>query len=417
MQIVPNTNSTAQQAEAGQDTLPAVPHESYWRLFRRFLGFGLLAWGGPVAQIAMIRQELVERERWISRERFNQVLAVYQVLPGPEATEISVYFGMLARGVPGGILAGLGFVLPGFVLMFALSWFYVSFGLALSLFTALFYGFQPAVAGLIIRALQQIGRHALSDRWLWGVALVTACAELLDVHFAITLGIAGISYTLARRSWGMWAIGLGGALLLGIALATIGFSLQQPSAGLAANTSTTLNEPSLLMLFWSGLRSGLLTFGGAYTVIPYLQNDAVIAGQWMTNAQFLDGLALSGILPAPLIIFSTFVGYLGGGPLGALVLTFGIFLPAFLFTLCGHNVLERLISQPQIKTFLEGVTAGVVGLMAITAWTLLRTAVTDIPSGLICALVLLILYLWRSKFAVLVAMGIAGVLGLFFFAL
>src|ERR687894_2001329 len=144
------------------------PREAYGKLFARFLRFGFLAWGGPVAQIAMIRDELVEEERWISRERFNRVLAVYQVLPGPEAHELCVYFGMLARGRVGAVLAGLGFMLPGFVLMFVLSWFYVRYGIQSPIFAAMFFGFRPAVAALIVRAGHRIGQHALTDRWLWG---------------------------------------------------------------------------------------------------------------------------------------------------------------------------------------------------------------------------------------------------------
>ncbi len=143
-----------------------VPHESYLRLFLRFLRFGLLAWGGPVPQIAMIRQELVDEERWISNTRFNRVLAVYQALPGPEAHEMCVYFGMIARGRIGGFLAGLGFMLPGFLLMFALSWFYLAYGIASLLFGAFFFGCQAAVGAVILRAVHRIGGHALLDRSL-----------------------------------------------------------------------------------------------------------------------------------------------------------------------------------------------------------------------------------------------------------
>jgi chromate transporter len=145
---------------------PDGPRESPGRIFLRFLRFGLLAWGGPVAQIAMIRQELVEEERWIPPARFNRVLSVYQALPGPEAHELCVYFGMLAGGRLGGFLAGLGFMLPGFLLMLGLSWFYVRYGVQSPLFAAVFAGFQPAVAALIVRAVHRIGQHALTNRWL-----------------------------------------------------------------------------------------------------------------------------------------------------------------------------------------------------------------------------------------------------------
>jgi len=374
-----------------------IPHESYLKLFLRFLRFGFLAWGGPVAQIAMIRQELVEEEKWISKERFNRVLAVYQVLPGPEAHELCVYFGMIAKERMGGLLAGLGFMLPGFVLMFALSWVYVTYGINSLIFAAVFYGCKAAVVALIIRAIHRIGGHALTYYWLWGIAAAAGLASLLGVNFLITLPLAGLAYSTIKR--------------------------QSPSSALHAvlplplfAQSVGVLTPSLLALFGYGLRSGLLTFGGAYTVISFLQYDAVVTGGWMTNAQFLDGLALSGILPAPLIIFATFVGYLGGGPLGAIALTLGIFLPAFAFTLMGHDYVERLVENKAAHAFLDGVTAGVVGLVVVTAFGLFREAVFDIPTTIIFALALLAIYRWKAKAAVVGIMFGAGVLGWFLFA-
>lgn len=177
--------------------------------------------------------------------------------------------------------------------------------------------------------------------------------------------------------------------------------------------STTLAQtsPDLAQLFWSGLKAGLLTFGGAYTVIPFLQHDAVVKGAWMSNAQFLDGLALSGLLPAPLIIFATFVGYIGSGPLGALLLTAGIFLPAFAFTLVAHDPLERLVHQPRIRTFLEGLTAAVVGLIAGTTITLLFDSLSGVQTVAIFALALAALFYWNAKLLVPLVIGAAAVAG------
>lgn len=151
--------------------------EPWLKLFLRFLRFGALAWGGPVAQIAMIRQELVDEERWIDSAHFNRVLPVYQILPGPEAHELCVYFGMRARGRWGGILAGLGFMLPGFVLMFALSWAYVRYGLGLAGVQAVFASVQVAVAALIVRAVVRIGGHVVTDGWLWAIAILATAAQ------------------------------------------------------------------------------------------------------------------------------------------------------------------------------------------------------------------------------------------------
>lgn len=389
----------------------APPRESYSRLFLRFLRFGLLAWGGPVAQIAMIRQELVDEERWISSERFNRVLAVYQVLPGPEAHELCVYFGMQARGRLGGLLAGLGFMLPGFVLMLLLSWFYVTYGIQSALFAGAFYGMQAVVGALIVRAVHRIGGHALHNRLLWGIAILGFSAQLVGIPFIVTLMIAGILYMLVKHRRMRLAAALGTIALIGIVLWGI-TALNAPNAMSVTASANAPESASVVSLFGSGLRAGLLTFGGAYTVIPYLQHDAVIAGAWMTNAQFLDGLALSGILPAPLVIFGTFVGYLGGGLLGAVAVTLGIFLPAFAFTLAGHNLMERLIANTALHSFLDGVTAGVVGLIAATTLVLLRTAITDLPALVIFAIGLVVLFRWKSKLNVPVVVIGAAVAGL-----
>jgi len=384
------------------------PRESYGQLFLRFLRFGLLAWGGPVAQIAMVRDELVEKEGWVSKERFNRVLSVYQVLPGPEAHELCVYFGHLARGRIGGLLAGLGFMLPGFALILGLSWAYVRFGIKSIAPEGLFYGFQAAVLALIIRAVHRIGRHALTDPWLWTIAAAGGAAELVGVHFVVTLAAAGGAHASVRRGRISWAA----AIVTAAAL----FALFVP--GLVGGGGAPLaigregiDGVSTVRLFGSGLLAGLLTFGGAYTVIPFLRREAVVSGAWMTDGQFVDGLALSGIPPAPLVIFGTFVGYLGGGFLGAFAVTAGIFLPAFSFTLVGHGVIERVVEAPSLHAFLEGVTAGVVGLIAATTVRLAPTAVPDVPAGLIAALALLILTVWRSKMAIAVAVLSAGVLG------
>jgi len=396
-------------------SLYKIPHESYPKLFWRFLKFGLLAWGGPVAQIAMIRQELVDDEKWISNDRFNRVLAVYQVLPGPEAHELCVYFGMLSRGRVGAFLAGLAFMLPGFLLMFALSWFYVTYGIHSPLFQAAFLGMQPAVAALIVRAVHRIGGHALhANRWLWGIALSAGIAQLLDANFLITLVIAGTIYALVQRGKTQWAIGIGAVFLIWLAVTAAGLIPLFSSQIGAPSPVTSAGMPSTVDLLISGLRAGLLTFGGAYTAIPFLQHDAVEIGGWLTNGQFLDGLALSGLLPAPLIIFSTFIGYLGGGPLGAVAITLGVFAPAFAFTMIGHEYVERLVENTAVHAFLDGVTAGVVGLIAATALGILSETVIGIHAWVIFALALLVLFQSKAKWTIAAIILSAGVYGLIF---
>lgn len=384
------------------------PREPYAKLFLRFLRFGALAWGGPFAQIAMVREELVERERWISRQRFNRVLSVYQALPGPEAHELCVYFGYVARGRLGGVLAGLGFMLPGFALMLTLSWAYVRFGLKALAPAGLFLGFQAAVLALIVKAIERIGRHVLIGPWLWGIAAVALAADLAGTHFAVTLGVAGAAHAAVGRRRPFVAVALIAAAAATVALVP---ALREAGTTMAASAPRGA-DPGLARLFGAGLLAGLLTFGGAYTVIPFLRREAVGAAGWMSNAQFVDGLALSGALPAPLVIFGTFVGYVGGGFPGALVVSAGIFLPAFSFTLIGHARIERLVEDPRFHAFLDGVAAAVVGLITATTFRLAPTALPGVRAGVIFGLAVVALWLWRAKAAIAVVVLAAGGLGM-----
>ena len=381
----------------------AFPREPLLRLFLRFLRFGALAWGGPVAQIGMLRQELVEQERWLSPRAFNRVLAVYQVLPGPEAHELCVYMGYRARGRIGGLLAGLGFMAPGFVLMFVVAWVYVTHGVQLQALAPAFAAVQAVVAALVVRAVIRIGGHVATNAWLWTIATLAMAAQLARVHFAIVLAAAGAMYLLAvpRRVMGAW--GIAAVAVIGIVWRVVssgglaGLEALTPALGV---TAAPLQAVSPLALLGFGLKAGLLTFGGAYTVIPFLQRDAVVDGGWMSNGQFLDGVALTGLLPAPLVILATFVGYLGGGPWGAVAMTAGVFLPAFAFTLLGHDALERLLHRPGVHRLLEGVSAGVVGLIAGTAVALFKASVGNLEALLLFALALAALFAWKGRMAI-----------------
>lgn len=408
--------TTAPPSQAsGSQARPGVPRLSLLGVFLRFLRFGAMAWGGPVAQIGMIRQELVEQEGWIDRDTFNRVLAVYQVLPGPEAHELCVYFGTLARGRAGGIMAGLGFMLPGFLLMLLLSWAYVHHGLHLEGWSSVFAAVQAAVAALIVRAIFRIGGHVLEDRWLWVVACVSMLAQLAGVHFGIVLFVGGLVYLCADGRRHAWAVAL---LAVAVALVAMKIGREGGLSGLQALASRTdegsriaAGTVGIVALFWSGLKAGVLTFGGAYTVIPFLQRDAVSQGAWMSNGQFLDGLALSGLLPAPLVIFATFVGYVGGGLWGAVAMTAGVFLPAFAFTLLGHDAMERWVHRPRVTEFLAGVTAAVVGLIAGTTLALVVGSSKDLNGMLVFCVVLGLLFWSKARWlipAVILAAGVYG---------
>lgn len=422
--------------------------QSYGALFRRFLRFGCLAWGGPIAQVAMIQRELVDEERWISREKFNHVYAMYQVLPGPEAHELCVYFGTVARGRIGGIVAGLGFMLPGLLLMLAASWAYANLGYDRAGIAPVLAGIQAAVIALLARAVFRIGAHAVTDRWHCMIALASGAAALADAHFALCLALGAVAYPLAKRK-PQFALALILAFAAGVGIwwfqrpspppdnSGLSSVAREASSGLSAagdemqrivhsgyDSATGAQSaggaprpagpaPSLGELLTAGLRAGFLTFGGAYTAIPYLRHDAVEHGGWMTDAQFLDGVAIGGILPAPLIILGTFVGFMGGAFLGALIVTAAIFLPAFGFSLVGHDALERLTSNAQIRAVLDGVTSAVVGLIAATAIELGAGALRGWKSIAICVFAFLVLQLWKSRAAVPAAIALGAAVGYF----
>ena len=199
---------------------PGIRYSSL-QIFMKFIRFGCLAWGGPVAQIAMIKKELVDDEKWISRDQFNRALAVYQVLPGPEAHELCVYFGMKAKGRWGGFLAGFGFMLPGLLLMLLLTWFYVRYGIRSSLVQAIFASIQVAVVSLIAFAVYRISKHAITNKRLVGIAIVSGLSFFAGVHFLLILLIAGLCYT-------FWNKGIIVPILSFLVIASVGtFSISQ----------------------------------------------------------------------------------------------------------------------------------------------------------------------------------------------
>ena len=364
-------------------------------IFLRFLKFGLLAWGGPAAQIAMIKHECVDEEGWVSEETFKKTLAVYQVLPGPEAHELCVYFGRMRGGKLGGFLAGLGFMLPGFILMLGLSILYVEADLAGHL-DELFYGLSAAVGAVVLRAVVRLSGTFITDAWLAAIALVAfALTVFVSTSFVLVLLGAGLAYEL-RSNAGRW-VGRSHSLsppLLAVAVV----------AG-AVTLSLTAE------IFIEGLKAGLLTFGGAFTVIPFLQQSAVADHHWLTDSQFVDGLAMGGILPAPLIIFSTFVGYVAGGTVGAFAMTLGIFLPAFLFPIFFHRFFVAVAENPRIRPFLLGVAAGVIGLIAAVTVDIVETSVVDAYTAILALGAFLALNRWHGKLTVLYVVLACGAIG------
>lgn len=378
---------------------PNPASDSPGAIFWRFLKFGALAWGGPAAQIEMIRKECVEDEGWVSAETFKKTLAVYQVLPGPEAHELCVYFGRVRGGKLGGFLAGLGFMLPGFLLMLGLSIAYVKLDLAGEL-DDVFYGLKAAVGALVARAVLRLGQNFISDVPLALIAIAAFVLTLTgSVGFVLILLSAGIAYELWTNR-DRWSRG------------TNAFSLPAiPLMPLSTIAIATITLSLGAEIFLEGLKAGLLTFGGAYTVIPFLQDAAVDNHHWLTDTQFIDGLAIGGALPAPLIIFSTFVGYLAGGLTGALLMTVGIFIPAFVFPIFFHRQLVSIAENPKVRPFLLGVAAAVIGLIAAVTIDILRTSVVDIFTAVLASAAFFVLYRFHSKLTVVAVVLGCGIIG------
>jgi chromate transporter len=364
---------------------PSTTKLSPGGLFLRFLRYGFLAWGGPVAQIGLMHRELIERDRWVSNERFRKVLALYQALPGPEANELAVYFGMLRGGKLGGLLAGLGFMLPGVILVTLAAALYEAVGSGTRAVDLLLYGVKPAAFALVAAAALRLGRRSLTRVSHFAIAAAA---------FLLTLFLPGVHFALV--------------LALG-ALVGLGETLRSRAAGFAwvplpVLTAGSLSIPVLGSLAILALEVGFLTFGGAYTSLPILYAGAVEQHQWITDQQFIDGLALTALVPGPLIAIGTFVGYLVAGVPGALLATVLIFGPAFLFTLLGHAFFERMVEDPRIHDALLGVMAAAIGLIAALSASIARAAVTDVPTAVLAAVAFGIIT-WRPYVAQVVLGG------------
>ncbi|KAH6668735.1 chromate transporter [Halenospora varia] len=415
-----------------------VPHLSLPKLFWFFFyNFGLFAWGGPVAQIVLIKERLVIQDQWITLSRFQRVFSVYQILPGPEAAELCMFFGCLSAGRIGGIVAGLAFMLPGFVLMLGASYLYSLAGLTNVYFNASFKALQPIVAAMILKAAHKIADHSVInhntkkiDIFLVIAALCTAINGALRINIFISLAFYGIWYSLtARRLW------IPAAILW--VLQYVGFALYVVFRGFPSPVALALGiaqTPSLINLFILGLVAGSLSFGGAYTAIPFIQVEAVLKGGWLPQSVFIDCIAIGNVLPAPLVIFATFVGFEGGlqdGGLGtafagATIITLGMFFPCFLFTIAGHSLLEKLVRNKLLSTFFDGLCGSVVGVIAIIAVQILGSSVhgepktfdqaaNSGPAAVLYMVALAVLYKFTNKYTPLVLLAGGAIAGQFLF--
>jgi len=390
--------SAIAQDKGASDAPPRTPTRR--EAFRYWLHLGCISFGGPAGQIAIMHRELVDERRWISEGRFLHALNYCMVLPGPEATQLATYIGWLMHRTWGGIIAGTLFVLPSLVLLIALSWVYVTYG-SVPLIAAALYGVKPAVVAIVLHAAWRIGTRALRHPALWAIA-GAAFVAIFAFHVpfpAIVLGaavIGAIGGRIAPRAFARRAAHTGA--VASHAPALIDDDTPTPAharfrwAGLLRVLAVAFALWALVLaaLFASGGRNdtlvdmatfftkaALLSFGGAYAVLPYVLEGAVQTYAWLTPGQMIDGLALGETTPGPLIMVVAFVGYVGAtahavfgtdarvaaGIAGACVATFFTFLPSFLFILAGGPLVERTHGHIGFVAPLTGITAAVVGVI------------------------------------------------------
>jgi chromate transporter len=373
---------------------------SFGEAFRFWLRLGFISFGGPTGQIAIMHEELVERRRWISEGRFLHALNYCMVLPGPEAQQLATYIGWLMHRTWGGIVAGGLFVLPSVFILIALSWLYLAYG-DLPLVAGIFYGIKPAVVAIVLAAAHRIGSRALRNAWLWTIAAAAFVAIFaFGAPFPLIVSAAGvIGYLGGRYAPEKFALGSGhGATKSGMAAALIGDDTPTPAharfswAKFASYAAVGLGLWAVAIGLlaaawgWNGTltqmgafftKAALLTFGGAYAVLPYVYQGAVEHYGWLSAHQMIDGLALGETTPGPLIMVVAFVGFVGAwtqaifgpgallaaGVAGALVATFFTFLPSFVFIFMGAPFIETTHGNLKFTAPLAGITAAVVGVV------------------------------------------------------
>ena len=372
----------------------------FWQALGFWLKLGFISFGGPAGQIAIMHEELVVRRRWISEKRFLHALNYCMVLPGPEAQQLATYIGWLMHKTRGGIVAGTLFVLPSLFILIALSWLYIAYG-EVPLIAGLFYGIKPAVTAIVVQAAHRIGSRALKNNTLWAIAAASFVAIFaLNVPFPfIVLGAALIGFFGGRMAPETFKVGGGH----GTAKESFGVALIDDNTPTPAHAVFSLSrliqvlaigallwvipmgllvmrfgwEHTLTQMSWFFTKAALLTFGGAYAVLPYVYQGAVDQFGWATATQMIDGLALGESTPGPLIMVVAFVGFIGGyvkelfgpeslflaGAVAATVVTWFTFLPSFIFILAGGPFIESTHNDLKFTAPLTAITSAVVGVI------------------------------------------------------
>jgi chromate transporter len=353
-----------------------------------FLRLGCTAFGGPAAHIAIMENEVVRRRRWLSSEKFLDLLGAANLIPGPSSTELAVFIGYERAGVVGLVLAGASFVLPAAVMVTALAWAYVQFG-ALPQVSGILYGIKPVVIAVVVQALWGLAPKAIKmSFWLGALGVVACVASALRVDALVVLVGAGVASVVQERIGK--ADGAARVVLLG---------------GVAGGGTTVAAPVSLLLLFLSFLKIGAVVFGSGYVLLAFLRADLVDRMHWLTEQQLLDAVAIGQITPGPVFTTATFIGYLLGGGWGALLATVGIFLPGFLLVAVTRPLVARVRGSQLASAFLDGVNVAALALMAVVTVQLAHAALVDGTTIAIVAVSAVLLIRFRVNTTWLVVGG------------
>jgi chromate transporter len=360
---------------------------------------GFTAFGGPVAHVAMMEDEVVRRRRWMTRDRFLDLLGATNLIPGPNSTEMAIHIGHARAGGAGLVVAGTCFILPAVAIVMTIAWIYVRWG-TLPEFTSVMYGIKPVIIAVVVQALWTLGKSAVKTTFLGVVGAMAVALTLAGVNELIVLLGAGAVVALGRsrpRGAASW-----------IPLPVFG-------AGAASTASTAAASFGLMPLFLYFLKIGAVLFGSGYVLLAFLRSDLVEHLHWLTESQLLDSVAVGQVTPGPLFTTATFIGYILGGAPGAGIATLGIFLPAFVFVAISGPLVPRLRRSMVAGAVLDGVNVASLALMAAVTFELGRAAIIDVPTALLAGASAFVLIKFRPNSAWLVlAGGIVGIVAVYF---
>jgi chromate transporter len=363
-----------------------------------FLRLGTFGFGGPIALAGYMQRDLVEERRWMSKQDYVEGLAFAQLCPGPLAAQLAMYLGWIRAGFVGATLVSLAFVGPSFIMVLALAALYLRFG-GMSWMQGAFYGIGAAVIAILIRSVVKLIRLAVGKDWLlWlifvGSAVVTAVTESEVVWVFLAGGILALLVRAPRAG-------------KGTALPSVAPGLAWLISGLQGPASTG----TLWTILWYFTEAGAFVFGSGLAIVPFLHQGVVERLGWLDDRQFLDAVAVAMITPGPVVITAGFIGYLVAGPIGAVLASLGVFLPPYLLVLILAPYYRRFAQNPQVKMFVQGVTAAATGAIAGASYILGRHAIQDVPAALI-ALTTLALLLRVKRVPEPVVIVVAGVVGI-----